>query len=472
MHIVFINPQGNFDAGDSYLAEHPDFGGQLVYVKEVAQAMVELGHKVDIVTRRIRDVSWPEFSGDQGNYVGFENGLKILRFPCGGDQFLEKERLWPHLPELVTNMLTFYGRRLPDFITTHYADGGYSGILTLLQTGVPFTFTGHSLGAQKLDKLGTTVDNWSDMDSRYNFSRRIDAERQSMAHAARIIVSTRQEQEEQYAHPLYQGASGDLENKRFAVTPPGVNERIFKTKREAGDHAVWIKLNSRFESEFSPAIVVSSRLDAKKNILGLVNAFASSRDLRDTAFLVLCVRGIDDPERDIKKLGNTEQAVLRQILSVIRDSGMSTRVKFLNIKSQSELAATYRFFAHRRSVFALTSFYEPFGLAPIEAAAAGLAPVVTRIGGPTEIFKDGAGILVDPLSPDDIAKGLLDGLNRYDEITTAAIRRVRQTYTWRQTARGYIDTIEEALFDRKRNNASSTVKLDATSRIMKYLRAS
>ena len=60
MHIVFLNPQGNFDAKDSYLTEHPDFGGQLVYVKEVAQALVDLGHKVDIVTRRIRDAAWPE----------------------------------------------------------------------------------------------------------------------------------------------------------------------------------------------------------------------------------------------------------------------------------------------------------------------------------------------------------------------------------------------------------------------------
>ena len=55
MHIVFMNPQGNFDPKDSYLTEHPDFGGQLVYVKELAQAMSKLGHKIDIVTRRIRD---------------------------------------------------------------------------------------------------------------------------------------------------------------------------------------------------------------------------------------------------------------------------------------------------------------------------------------------------------------------------------------------------------------------------------
>ena len=65
MHIVFLNPQGNFDPADSYLTEHPDFGGQLVYVKELAQAMAKQGHKVDIVTRRIRDSAWPEFSSEE-----------------------------------------------------------------------------------------------------------------------------------------------------------------------------------------------------------------------------------------------------------------------------------------------------------------------------------------------------------------------------------------------------------------------
>ena len=43
MHILFFNPQGNFDDVDSYLTEHPDFGGQLVYVKELAMAMVDAG---------------------------------------------------------------------------------------------------------------------------------------------------------------------------------------------------------------------------------------------------------------------------------------------------------------------------------------------------------------------------------------------------------------------------------------------
>jgi hypothetical protein len=62
MHVAFVNSQGNFDPKDFYWTAHPDFGGQLVYVKELALAMGNLGHKVDIVTRRIVDPDWPEFA--------------------------------------------------------------------------------------------------------------------------------------------------------------------------------------------------------------------------------------------------------------------------------------------------------------------------------------------------------------------------------------------------------------------------
>ena len=108
-----------------------------------------------------------------------------------------------------------------------------------------------------------------------------------------------------------------------------------------------------------PCTVVSSRLDEKKNIIGVVKAYAGNADLRRRAALILCVRGIDDPETDIVKLGVTEKG-LREILDVINQAAMGDRVHFLNIGSQLELAATYRYFARRSSVFALTSFYEPW----------------------------------------------------------------------------------------------------------------
>ena len=308
---------------------------------------------------------WPEFAENQDFYPDYAENPRILRFPCGGDCFLEKEKLWPHMPAFIDAMLDFYGEALPDVATGHYADGGYCAVLTKAKTGTPFTFTGHSLGAQKLEKLGTNTANWLDMEARYCFSHRIAAERMSMTHAARIIVSTSQEQEEQYAHSLYAGAVDASDNQKFAVTPPGVNQRIFAMEATQLDNNVSAALDARFGADRGPCTVVSSRLDEKKNIIGVVKAYAGNADLRRRAALVLCVRGIDDPETDIVKLGSAEKKVLREILDVINQAAMGDRVHFLNIGSQLELAATYRYFARRSSVFALTSFYEPFGLASL-----------------------------------------------------------------------------------------------------------
>src|SRR5438046_1076049 len=126
MHIAFLNPQGNFDPADSRWTAHPDFGGQLVYVKELALAMGRLGHKADIVTRQIIDPQWPEFAEEEDAYPGHPN-VRILRIPCGPPTFLAKEALWAFLgTEFVPRILERYAREgaMPDAVTAHYGDGG------------------------------------------------------------------------------------------------------------------------------------------------------------------------------------------------------------------------------------------------------------------------------------------------------------------------------------------------------------
>jgi sucrose-phosphate synthase len=469
MHIVFLNPQGNFDANDSHLTEHPDFGGQLVYVKELAIAVAEMGHRVDIVTRRIDDPDWPEFASEIDHYPGYEDSPRIVRLPCGGPEFLNKERLWDHLDEFVHNMFAFYGDRPPQFATAHYADGGYCAALIRNLTGIGFTFTGHSLGAQKLDKLGTNLDNLEEMEARYRFSRRIAAERLSMVRAFRIVTSTEQERREQYAHPLYAGAVDVQADDRFSVIPPGVNTHVFTVERGEHDAATRGMLRAKLDGLSGPFVLVSSRLDEKKNTLGVVRAFSESEQLHGRAGLIICIRGIDNPFEDIDRLPEIERPVLRSILETIAESGLRDRVRFLNIQSQKQLAATYRFFAEHGSVFALTAFYEPFGLAPIEAAACGLACVATRNGGPSEIFADGSGILVDPFDSGDIARGLLQALAEHAVLSERARRRVSAVYTWRKTAQGYLSVIEggiKAVHDR----GQAMPRLDAGRLIMDHLR--
>lgn len=467
MHVTFLNPQGNFDPLDSHLTEHPDFGGQLVYVKEVAWAMATAGHDVDIVTRRMEDPDWPEFSAAIEQYPGAPDRLRIVRVECGGLNFLPKEQLWPHLDEFVANLLGFYGDALPDFATAHYADGGFCGVALARQTGIGFTFTGHSLGAQKMDKLGMSPGNAVALEDRFHFSARIAAERLAMEHAHQIITSTGQERREQYSHPLYAGAVDVTDDGRFTVIPPGVNTSIFTTEPGEADRTHADGLLAPVRASTKPMVIVSNRLDTKKNTLGVVQAFAASEALRSAASLVLCFRGIDDPFAEIGRLDPAEQEVLAPMLAAIDEAGMRDDVHFLNIPSQGALAATYRAVAAGGGVFALTAFYEPFGLAPIEAAACGLACVATRNGGPSEIFEDGSGVLVDPADPADIARGLLAALENQPDLAARARQRVLSTYTWEMTAERYAEVIDAVR--QRRADVPPAAPLDAGGRITEYL---
>jgi sucrose-phosphate synthase len=412
---------------------------------------------------------WAGFSNASDYYPGYGENPRIIRLDCGGTQFLNKERLWPHLDEFVGNLRDFYANDLPDAVTAHYADAGYCAALLKQQAGINFTFTGHSLGAQKLDKMGMTADNADELEQQYCFSRRIAAERMAMTFASRIITSTQQERFEQYSHPLYQGAVEAEDDSRFAVIPPGVNTRIFNTEHGKEDASIRKMITEKLGDANEAFIIASSRLDEKKNIIGLVRAYASSKTLQQQARLCLFVRGIDDPFSDTSALSSAERKVLQPVLETISGAGIRDRVDFLDLRSQLALAAAYRYFAGRGSVFALTAFYEPFGLASIEAAACGLAVVATRNGGPVEIFEDGSGVLVDPFDEDDIAKGLLDCLARQEALSKQSRERVRTTYTWESTAANYLDVIKKIVASGKSGTGVSLPALDDRDRIMAYL---
>src|SRR5215204_6337401 len=455
MHVAFINPQGNFDPDDSYWTAHPDFGGQLVYVKELALAMGNLGHKVDIVTRRIIDPDWPEFAHHTGAYPDAPN-VRMLRVPCGPDTFLPKEELWPYLgTEFVPHLLELYEREgsLPDAVTAHYGDGGLCAALIEERAGIPFSFTAHSLGAQKMDKMRISRTDIAGIDARYHFSSRIVAERLAMNRSNVNVTSTSQERFNQYTHNAYRGAVDPTDDTRFAAVPPGVALHIFDKSARFEEEGVREHVVASLERDLSPdriglpCVVASSRLDPKKNHLALVEAFAGSPTLRESANLVILTGNLENPLEDYGAARDEERAVLDSLMEIMDQAGMRGEVSMFAVRGQRALAAAYRYLAERRSVFALTALYEPFGLAPLEAMAAGLPAVVTKFGGPSESMREGDeeyGILVDPTDPEDVGAGLhtmTSRQERWERYAEAGYGRVLARYTWEKTAEGYLEAI-------------------------------
>ncbi len=292
------------------------------------------------------------------------------------------------------------------------------------------------------------------LDRQYNFGTRLAAERLAINHSGVNVVSTNLERFEQYAHLQYAAAVDTQDDDRFAVVPPGVNLETFDRDSESPfDLEIAELVGETIQATTGrraglPVIVASSRLDPKKNIVGLVEAYASSLALQQSANLVLVTGSIREPLVDATDATPMEQDEIRRVRRIIEDSQLEGMVTAFGIQGQTKLAAAYRYFAKRGGVFCLTALYEPFGLAPLEAAAAGLAVVVTANGGPFESMRDQAGeygVLVDPADPAAIAAGLERALGpERATLAAAGHKRVHDRYTWDRTADGYLAAVERA----------------------------
>ncbi|MBW1833140.1 MAG: glycosyltransferase, partial [Deltaproteobacteria bacterium] len=155
LYVLSLTIHGLVRATDIELGRDADTGGQVSYVVDQARALAQRPdvERVDVVTRLIEDRRV-----DESYSRPFEPicpGAQIVRIPFGPRRYLLKETLWPHLDSLL-DQITRYIRmqeRTPDVIHGHYADAGYVGAQLAKLLGVPFVFTGHSLGRVKKLRL-------------------------------------------------------------------------------------------------------------------------------------------------------------------------------------------------------------------------------------------------------------------------------------------------------------------------------
>jgi glycosyltransferase involved in cell wall biosynthesis len=117
---------------------------------------------------------------------------------------------------------------------------------------------------------------------------------------------------------------------------------------------------------------------------------------------------------------------------------------------------------------------EPFGLAAIEARAAGCAVIATRVGGLPEVLDFGrAGVLVDPGEPSQIALALrrLMGDPAYLADMQARARANLDVFTTRRMRLDYDTVYARALAHRRAGRARPTATSIATQELKRDVRA-
>ena len=127
------------------------------------------------------------------------------------------------------------------------------------------------------------------------------------------------------------------------------------------------------------------RLTHDKGVLDLAHAFSRLALLRENAFLVLVGPDEDDTSAGIREACAT----------------CGARVRFVGFTQEPE-----RYMA-ASDVFCLPSYREGFGSVVVEAAAAGLPAIGSRIYGIVDAIEDGrTGLLVEPANPGDLAAAM------------------------------------------------------------------
>lgn len=476
--LAIISPHGYF--GQANVLGLPDTGGQVVYILDQVRALeaemrrrayeqgIDIQPQILIVTRLIPEAGATSCNQPIEAVIGTE-GTRIVRIPFRNDngevvpQWISRFEVWPYLErfaaEAEKTILAELGSR-PDLIIGNYSDGNL--VATLLSQRLRVTQCGIAHALEKTKYLYSDL-YWKENDPQYHFSCQFTADLIAMNAADFIITSTYQEiagtadsvgQYESYGAftmpELYRVVNGiDVFDPKFNIVSPGADATVYFPYSEPQRrlHSLHTEIEclifgpadeysrGALQRQDKPLLFTMARLDHIKNITGLVEWFGGSTALRQAANL-LVIAGHTDASRsnDLE-----EQRQIERMHSLFDRYGLDGEVRWIGRHLDKPLAGElYRYVADRRGAFVQPALFEAFGLTVIEAMVSGLPTFATCYGGPLEIIQDGrSGFHIDPNHGTAAAERIADFFLRcqadpglWDDLSRAAVERVRSRYTW------------------------------------------
>ena len=395
---------------------NPFSGGQGVYLKHLSKALIEMGHKVDVISGE----PYP----DLDPRVGLIKlpGLNLYAHPAplralGSGKWLDPLNIFEWLsfcsggfPEPFTfghRLLRYMQTSSPEYDIIHDNQSLCTGLLALRRRGYVITSTIHHPITHDRDIALQNNADWR-LDlliKRWHWFLHMQT------HVARLLphITTVSENSRRDISSAF-----NIPQRRIRVVLNGIDAEIFKPK---------------------PAI--------SREAFHLITTASADQPLKGTQHLIPAVAQLAARYPDLrltfigapKPGGKTEK--------LIEQSGLSEHIEFHHGLSFAEIVDLYA----RASVAVVPSEYEGFGFPAGEAMACEV-PVVSTDGGALPEVVGTAGIIVPSKNPNALADAigyLFDNPQERLRLSRAGRQRIVDRFSWARAAREFTQHYQEVI---------------------------
>lgn len=398
-------------------------GGENVYVLELSRALGRLGWTVDVFTR---------WSSQKTNQIAkISTNVRVIRLQAGPIEFVPKEQLAPLMTKYVDSFLSFREKHKLEYLLIHgnYYHSGVAGVEIARLLKLPMVNTFHTLGLVRRAALGAHDVSADD---------RIAKEKLVMDSATRVIA-TSPPMKEEMMH-MY-----GVTAKKIAVVTEGVNlKRFTPVAQNLARRVLHLDVNSLL-------VLFVGRMERRKGVDTLLWAIKDVADrLGEKRKLLTTIISGGETKKHWKRASSVEKVERERLYALVEKLGIGDVVKFIGGVDREELP----FYYSAADVTAVPSFYEPFGLVPLESMACGTPVVASKVGGMMWTIRDSVtGYLVtarDHHAFGDRIYELLTTPETGKRMRENGIDRVRHLFTWEEVASQmsvlYTDLIIEYLY--------------------------
>jgi len=392
-------------------------GGQNIYVHNLSYFLSRLGVSVDVYTR------WD--NKNKSEVVKVNEHYRVIRVKAGPKRYIPRDNFLELVDEFADNIMQRIRNKKMNYsiIFSNYWFSAKIALKIEKKLKLPIVHLYHSIGKiryETLKKLGLLKNN------HLVFQERMKTELEIAMNCARIISTS--PVEKKIIENIF-----NIDPDKICVIPIGVDIDLFHPIKNKS----LIKIDDRIDAAtFNKCILYVGRFERRKGIGTLLFAFNEILRKHPSSILIIIGGGKGKDQKEM------EAEELQHYCRIVDELNIKEKVKFLGPKKQKSLIRYYNI----ADVVVVPSYYEPFGIVPLEAMACGTPVVASNTGGLKYTVKNGVtGLLALPRNYKDLADKILKVLDKNKNCySDNCLKRIENKFTWKIISKDIIklfDTI-------------------------------